>query len=62
MEGKVTDKLFFGTDWPFTTIDQTIDGLRHVTRMAHGTGFPVIPEALVDDIIERDPFPAIGLT
>jgi uncharacterized protein len=61
MEGKVTDKLFFGTDWPFTTIDQTIDGLRHVTRMAQGTHFPVIPDALVDDIIERDPFPQIGL-
>jgi uncharacterized protein len=62
MEGRVTDKLFFGTDWPFTTIDQTVEGLRRVCGMGLGTGFPIVPEALVNDIVQRDPLPAIGLS
>jgi uncharacterized protein len=62
LEGRVTDKLFFGTDWPFTTIEQSVEGLRSVARMGVGTGFPTVPTALVDDILQRDPFPSIGLS
>jgi predicted TIM-barrel fold metal-dependent hydrolase len=61
MEAKVTEKIFFGTDWPFTTIKQTVSALQQLCKMGEGTGFPTIPQPLIDEIIHHNPLPELGL-
>jgi hypothetical protein len=53
VEYGVAHKLLFGTDFPFFTAQQMIDGLRSVTGPAFGPGMPVIDEQVVEDIIHR---------
>ena len=53
IEYRVAHKLLFGTDYPFFSARQTIDGLRSVTGTAFGPQMPVIDEQVVEDIIHR---------
>ena len=53
IEYRVEHKLLFGTDFPFFSARQTIDGLRSVTGEAFGPGMPVVDEQVVEDIIHR---------
>jgi predicted TIM-barrel fold metal-dependent hydrolase len=53
IEYRVEHKLLFGTDFPFFTARQTIDGLRSVTGTAFGPGLPVVDEQVVEDIVHR---------
>lgn len=57
----VWDKLLFGTDYPFTTVDATIAGLRGINRMVLGTGLPRLNEAAIERMIFRDSLPLLGL-
>jgi predicted TIM-barrel fold metal-dependent hydrolase len=52
-EYRVTHKLLFGTDFPFFSARETIDGLRSVTGEAFGAAMPVIDEEVVEDIVTR---------
>lgn len=54
LEYGITDKLLFGSDFPFATIQQTRQALRAVTRMVEGTPLPQIPEIVVESIIARN--------
>ena len=53
IEYRVEHKLLFGTDYPFFSARQTIDGLRSVTGQAFGPDMPVVDEQVVEDIIHR---------
>ena len=53
IEYRVAHKLLFGSDFPFFTARQTIDGLRSVTGTAFGPHMPVVDEQVVEDIIHR---------
>ena len=57
----VMHKLLFGTDFPFCTVDQSIQALRTVNRFAEGTGMPRIPEEEIEGIIHRDALALLGL-
>jgi len=57
----VWDKLLFGTDYPFTTINATIDGLHGLNRMTEGTGLPRLDEARIERLIHRDSLELLGL-
>jgi predicted TIM-barrel fold metal-dependent hydrolase len=61
MEYKVTHKLFFGTDYPVTTPQSTIDGCMAVRRFGEGTGLPEIPKSVFDGIIGRNPLEILGI-
>lgn len=61
VEYRITDRLLFGTDYPFATVEQTAEALRNVDRIVHGTGLPPIGEEVVEAIIERDSFALMGL-
>jgi hypothetical protein len=54
MEYGVLDKLLFGTDYPFGTLNETVAGLRNVNRVVYGTGFPHVPEEAIETILYRD--------
>ncbi len=57
----VWDKVLFGTDYPFTTVQATIDGLRGLNRMLDGTALPRLNEAAIERLITRDSLPLLGL-
>ena len=62
VEYGVDHKLLFGTDFPFFSASQTIDGLRSVTGQAFGPGMPVIDPQVVEDIIHRPTLDRLEIT
>ncbi len=61
MEWKVLDKLLFGTDFPVTTVEETIARLRGVNDIVEGTRLPRVPEEAIEAIIHRDALALLGL-
>ena len=61
VEYRVTHKLLFGTDFPFFSARETIDGLRSVTGAAFGAGMPAIDEEVVEGIIHRPSLELLGI-
>ena len=60
-EWNVFDKLLFGSDYPIATPAETAAGLRRVNEPIEGTGLPAVPLGAIEEIIERDPLPLLGL-
>ena len=50
----VWDKVLFGTDYPFTTVQATLDGLRSLNHMLVGTALPRLSEQRIEEMIHRD--------
>jgi len=57
----VWDKVLFGTDYPFTTVKATLDGLRLLNQMVDGTGFPRLNDEAIERLIFRDSLSLLGL-
>lgn len=57
----VWDKLLFGSDYPFTTVDASIDGLENLNRMLEGTSLPRLKTDEIEKLIYRDGFEILGL-
>jgi predicted TIM-barrel fold metal-dependent hydrolase len=58
----VWDKVLFGTDYPFTTVNATVDGLRNLNQMTKGTGLPRLNEDKIETLIHRDSLKLLGLS
>jgi hypothetical protein len=61
IEYGVSDKLLFGSDWPFVALGDTFTGLRAVNRFTEGTALPRIPDEVIEGIIARPTFELLGL-
>lgn len=57
----VWDKVLFGTDYPFTTVNATIDGLRALNKMLEGTSLPRLDVGQIEGLIQRDSLGLLGL-
>ncbi len=57
----VWDKVLFGTDYPFTTVNESVEGLRNLNRMLDGTALPRLNEEEIEKMISRDTLPLLGL-
>ncbi len=57
----VWDKVLFGTDYPFTTVNESVEGLRNLNRMLDGTALPRLNEEEIEKMIFRDTLPLLGL-
>ncbi|MDA0746667.1 MAG: amidohydrolase family protein [bacterium] len=57
----VWDKLIFGTDYPFTNINASVDGLRSLNNMLEGTALPRLNEDQVEALIYRNSLEIFGL-
>lgn len=57
----VWHKLLFGSDYPFTTIDASIDGIRSLNDMLAGTALPRLDEGEIEALIHRDSLHLLGL-
>jgi uncharacterized protein len=61
MEYGVLDRLFFGSDYPFTTPAATIDALHNINRMVEGTNLPRLPLDKMEEMIHRDSLQLVGV-
>jgi len=57
----VWDKVLFGTDFPFTTVNATIDGLRKLNAMLEGTALPRLNMEAIERMVHREALTILGL-
>lgn len=57
----VWDKLLFGSDYPFTTVDDSVRGLREVARVPGVPGLPPLDAEEVERLIHRPALELLGL-
>ena len=55
------NKLFFGSDYPVTTPQETIDGFHHLDHFIRQHRLPEVPLELLEGIIHRNPLELLGL-
>lgn len=58
----VWGKLLFGSDYPFTTVNASIDGLREVGAVPGIPGLPPLDRDEIERLIERDSLSLLGLS
>jgi predicted TIM-barrel fold metal-dependent hydrolase len=58
----VWDKVLFGSDYPFTTVAATVEGLRKLNGMLEGTALPRLDEAAIEAMIHRDSLAVLGVS
>jgi hypothetical protein len=57
----VLDKLLFGSDYPFTTPEASLEGLRTINRLVEGTSLPRLAAEEIEQIIESPALARLGL-
>jgi predicted TIM-barrel fold metal-dependent hydrolase len=57
----VWHKLLLGSDYPFTTIDKTIAGMRALNDMLEGTRLPRLNLDRMEEMFERDSLSLLGI-
>lgn len=50
----VWDKLLFGSDYPFTTVNASIEGLRNLNTVLGDAALPRLDEQAIESLIHRD--------
>ena len=53
--------VFFGSDFPATTVDSSVENIRKVNDIIRGTSLPTIPEGVIEEIIHREAMSLLGL-
>ena len=61
LEYGVMHKLFFGTDFPFYTAEQTVTGLMRASELAQTARLPEIPRERIKEIIHHDSLKTLGI-
>jgi hypothetical protein len=61
-EWKVLHKLMIGSDYPVTTVEETVNALRNVNHIVEGTHLPRVPEDGIESMIYRDSLALLGLS
>ncbi|PQO38144.1 amidohydrolase family protein [Blastopirellula marina] len=57
----VWNKVLFGTDYPFTTVNDSLAGLRALNQQVAGTSLPKLDETKLEEMIYRDSLPLLNL-
>jgi hypothetical protein len=50
----VWEKVMFGSDYPFTTVQGTLDGMRSLNSMLEGTALPRLDMSNMEELFQRD--------
>jgi len=61
-EYRVWNKLLFGSDYPFTTVDASLSGIRNLNSMVEGTALPRLSNDAMEQMFERDSLGLLGIT
>ncbi|MAE62200.1 MAG: hypothetical protein CMJ49_12700 [Planctomycetaceae bacterium] len=59
---EITDRLLFGSGFPYGTPQQAIETLYSMNHLVQGTGLPSVPRQKIRAIVERDALQCLGLT
>ena len=54
-------KVLFGSDFPFTTTEDSLKGMRGLNSIVKSSGLPPVPEEVIEGIIHRDALSVLGL-
>lgn len=57
----IWDKVLFGSDYPFTTVDASLEGMRGLNAMLEGTHLPRLNMDEMEGMFERDTLGLLGL-
>lgn len=57
----VWSKILFGSDYPFTTVDESIRGMRALNQMLEGTALPRLNAEQMEAMFERDSLRILNL-
>ncbi len=57
----VWNKVLFGTDYPFTTVDASVSGIRALNDMLEGTRLPRLQVDKIEEMIYRDSLAVLGI-
>ncbi len=60
-EYRVTHKILFGSDYPFTKPSDSIQGLRQINQITGNSGLPRVSETAIDEILNRDALSLLGV-
>ncbi|MGA2264809.1 MAG: amidohydrolase family protein [Phycisphaerae bacterium] len=60
-QGRVTDKILFGSGFPFGTAAEAIEAMYRLHEVTQGTNLPAVPREALRSIIERRALTALGL-
>ena len=55
-EYKIIDKIFFGTDYPYATVEESIKGLQDVNQFVESTRLPIVADETISSILHSNPF------
>jgi len=55
-EYRIADKIFFGTDFPFARVDESVEGLVNINRQVEGTALTKVSQETIDSILRSNPF------
>ena len=58
----VWQKLLFGSDYPFTTVDASLKGLRGLNDMLEGTKLPRLNQDKMEEMLFRDALEVLGIS
>jgi predicted TIM-barrel fold metal-dependent hydrolase len=58
----VWDKLLFGTDFPFTTVDASLSGMRKLNDIVQGTALPRLDMDKMEEMFQRDTLSLLGIS
>jgi predicted TIM-barrel fold metal-dependent hydrolase len=47
-------KVLFGSDFPFTTTESSLKGVRNINHIIANSGLPAVPPEVIEGIINRD--------
>jgi predicted TIM-barrel fold metal-dependent hydrolase len=57
----VWDKILFGSDYPFTTVDASLRGMRALNEMLEGTNLPRLNMDKMEQMFDRDSLGILGI-
>lgn len=58
----VWDKIVFGSDYPFTTVDASLSGIRGLNSMLDGTALPRLNSEQIEQMFQRDALSILGIS
>jgi len=61
VEYGITDKLLFGTDFPFFSVQRTVDALYGVNKFTEGNNLPRVPDRVIESILTKNIPETLGL-
>ena len=57
----VWNKLLFGSDYPFTTVDASVTGMRDLNKMLEGTALPRLDSDAMEQMFHRNSLELLGI-